>query len=1073
MTHLQGVKALFATHPLAPWAVREETKEALLMRSSTVRCFVFLVLVLAPAVVMAQTSTITGTVKDASGGVLPGVTVEVSSPALIEKTRSTVTSGSGTYSILALRPGTYTVKFELPGFSTVMREGVVLTSDFTATINSDLKVGELSETLTVTGESPIVDTQSVTQRVVMTAEVREALPTGRNIQAMGIMIPGTSLAVGGGGALSRDVGGSGNLQQSPLQYRGSGDTVQTIEGLRLNNLCAQGAYSGVYWNDSSFEEFSYVTGADSAEVGQGGMRVNMVPRDGGNTFRGMAIANYAGEGFTSDNCGSAGIGLPCSRSNLSGSRTFNLNNTLTNVDVVEKIWDFNPQIGGPILRDKVWFNYTFRHLGSTKTKADAYFDKNPSQFVYDPDFTNPGRDDGHIVSNAGRISWQASGKDKFSIYHDNQRKYRNHWGIAATVPPEAAGVQVTPTSLVNVTKWTRTHTNKLLFEGGFGYYNQNYTELYQPSVTGTDEKVWSDEAIINARVYNVIDASNGRQANAWPNPADHFSVLRTFMGAASYVAGNHNLRVGGSLSNGDWKLLTRWSGDMQPITFTAGRPTSVTLRLPSDRNNGIEQDLGFYAQDRWSLGRVTLNLGIRYDHFIGESRESSILASRLSGAATFGECTDGTVDPGDLCTGEVQNWKDISPRVGFAMDVFGDGRTALKASYARYVAGQAIAFANQVNPIGALTAADTRIWNDLDGNGLPLDVAGNIQFGELTNSASTPTFGRLTVPTTQYSPDLLRGWGKRGYNNEVTISAQHQLADRISVNGGYYRRTFGNQTFTDDLRYDASSYDSFCITAPSDPDLPGGGNYQVCGVADLKPAVFALNLPANSLIRSSADFGGETNMYQGFDVNLESRFRNGAFFKAGLAATSRTFDNCNLLAAGFDAVNTPGSFQGTEIYPDGRKACHREYGYRPDAKMSGSYTLPWDIQLAGTFQHSRGIQTGGAGPSQLANWSLTSAQATPFIGRAWTGVASRIVGLMSEGEDYGKHNLNQIDMKLAKRFTLDKVRLRVDFDLYNVLNSSWPYTVSNTYSNLATSTWQRPTNVLQHRFFKLGAHLSF
>ena len=165
---------------------------------------------------------------------------------------------------------------------------------------------------------------------------------------------------------------------------------------------------------------------------------------------------------------------------------------------------------------------------------------------------------------------------------------------------------------------------------------------------------------------------------------------------------------------------------------------------------------------------------------------------------------------------------------------------------------------------------------------------------------------------------------------------------------------------------------------------------------------------------------------------------------------------------------------GTETYPDGRKACHRDYGYRPDAKVSGSYTLPWDVQLAGTYQFSRGIQTGGAGPSQLANWSLTSAQAAPFTGRAWTGVASRIVGLMSEGEDYGKHNLNQVDLRLAKRFNLPgNIRMRFDFDLYNVLNSSWPYTVSNTYSTAATSNWQRPTNVLQHRFFKLGANISF
>src|SRR5688572_1106756 len=1044
-----------------------------LMRSLTVRCLVLLTLVLVPSFAAAQTSTISGTVRDASGGVLPGVTVEASSPALIEKTRSTVTGGSGTFSIVALRPGVYTVKFELPGFTTVIREGIELTSDFTATINVDLKVGALEETLTVTGESPIVDTQSITQRVVMTQEVRDALPTGRNIQAVGIMIPGTAIAQGGGGALSRDVGGSGNLQQSPLQYRGSGDTVQTIEGIRLNNLCAQGAYSGVYWNDASFEEYSYVTGADSTEMGQGGMRVNMVPRDGGNSFRGSAVFNFADESFGSNNCGSPARGEACSRSNLSGSKTFNPNNHITNVDVIQEIWDVNPTFGGPIKRDKIWFNYSFRHLGSTKTKTGAYFDRNPSPFIYEEDFDKPGLDDGHIVSNAGRVSWQASGKDKLSVYHDHQRKYRDHWGIAATIPPEAAGVQVTPTSFVNVTKWTRTHTNNLLLEGGFGIYNQEYTELYQPSVVGHDRKEFDLDAIRRATEYNIIDQSNNRNSNAWPNPADHWSVLRTFMGAANYVAGNHSLRGGVTWTNGDWRLLTMWTGDVQPINYNAGRPVSARLQLPSDRYNGIDRDLGIYVQDRWALGRVTLNVGVRYDQFIGETRPSTVLASRHGPEAVFGDCPDGKWDPGELCTGEVQNWKDISPRVGFAMDVFGDGRTAVKASWARYVAGQQIAFANQVNPIGALTATDTRPWNDLDGNGLPLDAAGNIQFNELSPSPSTPTFGRLTVPTTQYSPDVLRGWGKRGFNNEVTFAMQHQLAERVSVNGGYFRRTFGNATFTDDLRYDASSYDSFCLRAPTDPDLPDGGGYQVCGVMDLKPSVFALNQPANNLIRFSDDFGGETNLYQGFDVNLRSEERNGAFLKAGVGAAARTFDQCNLLAAGLDAVNTAGSFTGTEIYPDGSTACHREYPFRPDLKMSGSYTLPWDIQLAGTYQFSRGIQTGGAGPSLLANWTVTSAVAAPQIGRAWTGVASRIVGLIREGDDYGNHNLNQLDFKLAKRFTVGKVRLRADFDLYNVFNSSWPYTVSNTYANTTTSNWQRPTNVLQHRFFKFGGHISF
>ncbi|MBW8862543.1 MAG: carboxypeptidase regulatory-like domain-containing protein, partial [Acidobacteria bacterium] len=257
------------------------------MRTFARAIFGAALLIMLPVIASAQTSAIAGTVKDTSGAVLPGVTVEASSPALIEKVRSAVTDGNGQYKIEALRPGTYTITFTLPGFSVVKRDSVELTSDFTASINADMKVGALEETITVSAESPVVDVQNITTRTVMTREVLDTIPTGRNIQAIGIMIPGTSISQGGGGALSRDVGGSGNLQQSPLQYRGSPDTVQTIEGLRLNNLCANGAYSGVYWNDNSFQEISYVTGADSAEMGQGGMRVNMVPKDGGNSFHGV------------------------------------------------------------------------------------------------------------------------------------------------------------------------------------------------------------------------------------------------------------------------------------------------------------------------------------------------------------------------------------------------------------------------------------------------------------------------------------------------------------------------------------------------------------------------------------------------------------------------------------------------------------------------------------------------------------------------------------------------------------------------------------------------------------------
>src|SRR5262245_48122436 len=561
-------------------------------------------LALLPVVAAAQgTGVIAGSVKDASGAMLPGATVEAASPALIEKVRTATTDGSGLYKIIQLPPGIYTVTFTLPGFSVVKRENVEITADFTAAINAELKVGALEETITVSAESPIVDVQSITTRTVMTRDVLDALPTGRNIQAVGIMIPGTQISLGGGGALSRDVGGSGSLQQSPLQFRGSSDTVQTVEGMRLNNLCANGAYSGVYWNDNSFQEISFVTGADSAEMGQGGVRVNMVPRDGSNQFHGVVFGNFAPQAWNSDNCGSTGfvngVAQPCSRVELAGDTTFNAGNKLTNVPVIQKIWDFNPGFGGPIKKDKIWFFATYRYWGVNKTVADSFFNaatQIPGKYVkYVPDTTRPGVDDGHIRSVVGRVSAQLSSKDKISYYHDEQNKVRGHWGIASTVPPEASAIQATPTSFVSVSKWTRTQTNRLLFDGGFSVYDQEYQENYQPDVTA-----------VTPALVTISDTATGKIADAWNNPADHFSKLFTEQFAANFVTGSHSARFGVQISQAKWRLAQAYTRDVQPVTFNNGAPSQVTLRIPTDRRNSIKNDSGVFAQDRWTINRLTI-----------------------------------------------------------------------------------------------------------------------------------------------------------------------------------------------------------------------------------------------------------------------------------------------------------------------------------------------------------------------------------------------------------------------------------------------------------------------------------
>ncbi len=203
----------------------------------------------------------------------------------------------------------------------------------------------------------------------------------------------------------------------------------------------------------------------------------------------------------------------------------------------------------------------------------------------------------------------------------------------------------------------------------------------------------------------------------------------------SYVTGSHSFKVGTAVSEGNWRLLEEFTGDVSTITYNNGNPQSVTLRLPTDRRNHIKADVGIYAQDRWTMGRATLNLGMRYDWFQGATGEGEVLPNRYNAGIKFGKCDDGNNNLAAGCVGKVQDWKDISPRVGLAYDLTGTGRTAIKASVARYVAGQQIAVANANNPVTALGLTETRPWtNDIDGNGSPFMSNGNLNFAELGTS---------------------------------------------------------------------------------------------------------------------------------------------------------------------------------------------------------------------------------------------------------------------------------------------------------------------------------------------------
>ena len=351
-------------------------------------------LVALPSLADAQ-SAIAGVARDTSGAVLPGVTVEAASPALIEKSRAVTTDGEGRYNIVDLRPGVYSITFSLEGFSTVKRDGVELPTGFTATINGDMKVGSLEETITVSGQSPVVDTSTAVQQQVLSRAVLDAVPTGRSIPSLGAMLTGARLAL-------PDVGGTSGMQNRDLTVHGSDgrDTTFMVDGMILNGLEGDGSVQS-YFNDAMFEEISYQTSGINAETSAGGVRANMIPKDGGNQFKGTGFFSAGNKSFQSDNTADA---------TAQGLRAG---------DALSKVWDINLSEGGPILKDKLWFFSSFRDWGVEQFIANSFY-------RYGSQAGEQTIDDARITSGIVRLTTRLGDKHKVAGYLDRIRKFRGH-----------------------------------------------------------------------------------------------------------------------------------------------------------------------------------------------------------------------------------------------------------------------------------------------------------------------------------------------------------------------------------------------------------------------------------------------------------------------------------------------------------------------------------------------------------------------------------------------------------------------------------------------------------------------
>src|SRR5947208_14342961 len=381
-----------------------------------------LTIVSAPSA-LAQ-SAIAGVVRDSSGGVLPGVSVEAASAALIEGTRTAVTDNGGSYKIENLRPGVYAVTFTLTGFRSVKREGINLPTSFTSTINAELSLGQLQESVTVTGESPLVDVRGSVSQSVMNRERLDTIPTGKDPFAVGQLIAGVTTQ-------TPDVGGTQVMQQPTLQVHGSSnnDNVFMVDGVQIQHIGFGGNQTGFYFNDGLMEEIGYQTSSLPAEAPVGGVQINMIPHDGGNTFHGSVFTTAANGSMQAGNLDSDLSGL--------GFRVQNR---------VDSVYDVNATLGGPVKKDHRWFFGTFRRWSANNFLGNT-FTSSGDQAI----------DDQHISDATIRLTWQASKRNKISIHYDQSIKWRGHrpnnWVSASLNDPISDVVQTTQLNFIGEIKW--------------------------------------------------------------------------------------------------------------------------------------------------------------------------------------------------------------------------------------------------------------------------------------------------------------------------------------------------------------------------------------------------------------------------------------------------------------------------------------------------------------------------------------------------------------------------------------------------------------------------------------------
>ncbi|HVZ19597.1 MAG TPA: carboxypeptidase-like regulatory domain-containing protein [Vicinamibacterales bacterium] len=1090
-------------------------------------------LVLVPFAASAQSlASVTGVVKDTSGAVLPGVTVEVSSPALIEKTRSTVTDGSGLYQIIQLPPGTYTVTFTLTGFSTVKREGLELSGSFVASINAEMKVGAVAETITVTGETPLVDVQSAAVQKVVTKEVVDAIPTGRLAINVAALQPGIILGAGGAvGAANtnslstQDVGGTAGDSFTDLSIHGGkpAEQRQTIGGVSAATTIRFGESLSSSPSFTAMQEVAVNTSGADASMAGGGVQMNYVPRDGGNSFKGLMFASGAtsgmqGNNYTSGTKDASGACTPADSMFCRG--------LLLQPGALVHVYDYNPGFGGPLMKDKLWFFGTARWTEAVNQVPNDYPNKNfvvgatsptllnQQTLTYVPNTGAPlGQTwggGGHYWEQTLRLTYQATPKNKFAAYYNNKKRvYTND---VSTTSHEALNTTYFFPFSDNLLQWSSPVSNKFLLEAAFWRHQETWgSRMADPSIADPLAVGVTDNAPISTvpgytqlinNYHGHVGATDTGSHN--PNYRGNFN--------ASYVTGSHAFKTGFDL-NGAF----RWSLNQSVVPYSyvvstlpnngvgAGIPVPTSLSLRSDgctdplqrivsgqivggatsiqpgcptdaagSPNRVRTEGGAFIQDKWTMNRLTLFGGLRLDWFDSQNPAFHLYPSLLTPLRNY-----------DIPEFSTTAYRDWTPKMGVAYDVFGDGKTALKANLSKYVLGQALVLGGLASQPGYnIQLTSSRTWVDNNHNFVPdCDLTNPASQGPTQSGANQQIdtclapfgaaanfYSNSLIPNLAVQDDARYGWGKRPYSWEFSVSVQHELARGISVNGGVYRRWFGNFLVTDDTNHTAADYTAYSIgqsAIPAPPASAGGATLPTTGlntsgfynVNDSRPAINLTGL-------SDTMFPG-SNVYDhwfGYDLGISARLSNGILLQGGLSTGHQTTDYCDVedpAKAGNNALIEMLSVAGVA---QSLNTCHMDQKWLPQVKFLGSYTVPKiDVQLGAAYQSIPGVE-------EAATFSAPNLVVQQSLGRLPTGgvaTGATNVALLQPGSNYYTR-FNQLDLRLGKILRFAHTRSDLSLDIYNVFNSDVLSGLNASYTS-----WLAPLSVVPPRLLKVSWTFDF